>query len=435
MQVSVETTGSIGRRITVSIPAEELETAVAEQLKRLSRNVRMPGFRKGKVPMKVVEAQYGRDALAEASNQLVQNSIQEALSQESLVPAGLPGIELKTIERGKEFEYVAEFDVYPAIPKPDLSGEEVEKIVAEVTDADVDHTINTMLEQRKSWNPVDRAAADGDQVVIDFVGRIDGEAFAGGSAEAVPLVLGSGSMIEGFEAGIKGAKPDETVNVDVTFPADYRAENLAGKKAQFEITVKTVSEPELPPLDDEFAKELGIDGGVEQMKSDVRDNLERERKQRERNLLRNKVLETLLKVNEFDVPKGLISQEIRHMRESDRQQRMAQGLAGDNSMITDDIYEKLAERRVALGLIMAEIVKEKDLKADADQVRQRVEDLAANYESPQAVVAWHYEKPGRLASLEQAVLEDLVVDAVLMTAKVKESKIGFQELVKSTSRA
>lgn len=429
MQVSVESTGAIGRRMTVTLPAEALEEAVAGKLKRLARQVRLPGFRKGKVPMKVVEAQYGNDAMAEASNDLIQKSFQEAIGQEGLIPAGGPSVEPKTIERGKAFEYVAEFDIYPEIPKTDLSGQEVEKLVSDISDEDVDRTIQTMLGQRKTWKPVERAAQNDDQVVIDFVGRIDGEAFEGGSATDVPLVLGSGSMIEGFESGIAGASAGDTVNIEVTFPEEYQASNLAGKPARFEVTVKSVSEPELPELDDEFAKSLGIEGGVEQMKKDVKENLERERDQRVQSQLRNRVMEALLKVNEFEVPKSLVAQEIQHMKESDRQQRATQGMPDTGGMINDDIYQKLAERRVALGLIMAEIVKQKDIKVDADMVRQRVEQLASSYESPEAVIAWHYEKPGRLAQMEQSVIEDAVVDSVLETAKIKETRVGFQDLI------
>jgi trigger factor len=432
MQVSVESTGAIGRRMTVTLPAEELESAVSARLKRLAKQVKMPGFRKGKVPMNVVEAQYGNDAMAEASNELIQKSFQEALGQEGLMPAGGPKVEPKSMERGKAFEYIAEFDVYPEIPKTDLSGQEVEKAVSPIGDDDIERTITTMMEQRKNWKPVERAAKTDDQVVIDFIGRIDGEAFDGGTANDVPLVLGSGSMIEGFEAGIEGANTGDTVIVDVTFPGDYQAAQLAGKLAKFDITVKSVSEPELPALDDEFAKSLGIDGGIEQMKKDVKENLERERDQRARTLLRNKVMEALLKANEFDVPKGLVTQEIQHMKESDRQQRAAQGMPDAGATISDEIYEKLAERRVALGLIMAEIVKQNDLAVDKDKVRQRVEELAANYESPEAVIAWHYEKPERLAQLEQAVIEDAVIDTVLKTATIKETQVEFQELIKTS---
>ena len=432
MQVSVESTGAIGRRMTVTLPAEELESAVSARLKRLAKQVKMPGFRKGKVPMNVVEAQYGNDAMAEASNELIQKSFHEALGQEGLMPAGGPKVEPKSMERGKAFEYIAEFDVYPEIPKTDLSGQEVEKAVSQIGDEDVERTIITMMEQRKSWKPVERAATTDDQVVIDFIGRIDGDAFDGGTANDVPLVLGSGSMIEGFEAGIEGASAGDTVTVDVTFPKDYQAEQLAGKLAKFDITVKSVSEPELPALDDEFAKSLGIDGGIEQMKQDVKENLERERDQRARTLLRNKVMEALLEANKFDVPKGLVSQEIQHMKESDRQQRAAQGMPDAGPAISDDIYEKLAERRVALGLIMAEIVKQNNLEVDKDKVRQRVEDLAANYESPEAVIAWHYEKPERLAQLEQAVIEDAVIDTVLKTATIKETEVEFQDLIKTS---
>ena len=429
MDVSVESTGNIGRRMTVTVPAEELESAIQARLKRLSKQVKMPGFRPGKVPLKVIEKQYGGQAVQEAASELIQASFERAVGQEGLEPAGGPRIEPKSLARGQSLEYVAEFDVYPEIKKTDLAGITLEKPICEILPADIDRTIETMRTQRKGWSEVDRAAADGDRATIDFKGKIGDEYFEGGQAENYPLELGSGSMIAGFEEGVSGLKPGEEKTIEVKFPEDYRAEQLAGKTAQFEITVKKIEEPKLPEVDDAFAKELGIEGGVEKLKDDVKENLERERTARIRNVLRTRVMQALLDANDFDVPASLVEQEARRMRAADQQQRQARGFPADDNMADDAQYRQAAERRVVLGLVLAEIIKEKELRADKDKVRARVDELAAGYEQPDAVIKWYYEQPGRLAEIENVVVEEQVVELLLETASVKGKATGFQDLV------
>lgn len=429
MDVSVESTGSIGRRMKVTLPAEELENAVQARLKRLSRQVKMPGFRPGKVPLKVVEKQYGGQAVQEAASDLIQASFERAVGQEGLEPVGGPKIEPKSLARGQSLEYVAEFDVYPEIKKTDLSGVTIEKPICEILPADIDRTIETMRGQRKGWEEVDRASREGDRVTIDFKGKIGDEYFEGGQAENYPLELGSGAMIAGFEDGIRGMKSGEEKTIEVKFPDDYRAEQLAGKTAHFEIVAKKVEEPKLPEVNDEFAAELGIDGGVDKLKEDVKENLERERTARIRSILRSRVMQALMDANDIEVPAALVEQEARRMKAADQQQRQAQGYPADANTADDTQYRQAAERRVVLGLVLAEIIKDKQLQADKDKVRERVEELAAGYEQPEAVVKWYYEQPGRLAEIENVVVEEQVVELLLETASVKGKATGFQDLV------
>ena len=428
MQVSVETTGTIGRRMKVAVPAEELEKKIHHRLQRLRQTVRLPGFRPGKVPMKMVEAKYGQQVLQEVSGEVIRSSLQTALGQEGLTPAGGPMIEPKTVERGKALEYVAEFEVYPQLKKLDLTGVRLERPRCQIQEEDIDRTIESVRRQRRNWKPVERPAQEDDRLLIDFKGRIDGEPFAGGEAEAYPLVLGSGAMIPGFEDGLMGASAGETRTLDIDFPGDYRAAELAGKTARFQVTVKEVAEPELPPLDEDFVKQLGVaSGDMAEFRREVRQNLERERDTRERNLLRQRVFQALLEANDIEVPRGLVKEEIRRMKQQDAAQRQAQNLPAQD--IDDEIYEPIARRRTLLGLIVAEIVQERGIKADPARVRSRVEALAADYDSPEKVVEWHYEKPQRLSEIEAVVLEEQVVDQLLESAQVDETSMSFQELV------
>ena len=435
MQVSVEAIGSIGRRLTVTVPAEQLEDAIVSRLKRLSKQVKIPGFRPGKVPMKMVEAQYGSQVMQEASGELIQSSYQQALGQEGLRPAGSPKIVPKTLERGQALEYVAEFDVYPEAKQLDLTGKPIERPVCKVTDEDIDRTIDTLRKQQQTWKSVDRKAKLDDQLMIDFVGTIDGVEFQGGKGNDVPLVLGSGAMIKGLEDGLVGVKGGEQKRVETTFPDNYQAKELAGKKAQFEVIVKTVEEPVLPEVNDEFIAKLGIENGsVEKLRADVKDNLERELGVRQRNVLRDRVLEALIELNDLDVPAELVAQEIEQMKQSAAQQQQSQGLpvtdSGDNA-----IYEKAAKRRVLLGLVIAEVIKQHNITADPDTVRKRVEEMAGGYESPEQVVRWHYEKPERLQGIESVVLEEKVVEVLLQTADIKDKEMGFQDLVQESMGA
>lgn len=429
MQVSVENTGIISRRMTVSLPSDAFEKAFTTRLKRMSRQVKLPGFRPGKVPLKIVEAQYGSQITQEVTGELIQASFREAIGKEGLRPASGPKIDPKKIERGQKLEYVAEFDIYPEVGKLDLSGERLEVPTCEIKDSDIQDTLETMQKQRKLWKPVEREAKNGDQLTIDFVGTIDGEAFDGGQAKSVPLVLGSGVMMPGFEKGLLKCKAGDEKEIKVSFPKDYQVVHLAGKKAIFKIKVYQVAEGQLPELTEDFVKQFGVESGsLDELRAGVRTNLEREASVRIRNITRDRVLEALLGANDFELPEGMIADEIKQIQASQGRSRQAQGLP-EAPPENDKDLTKAARKRVSLGLIVGEIINKKNLQADSAKIRQRVEEMASGYENPPALVAWYYEKPGRLHDIESLVLEEAVVTEVLATATVKSNSMTFKELV------
>lgn len=436
MQVTVETTGALGRRMTVAVPADRLEKEFAARLKRLSQTARFPGFRPGKAPMKMVEAQYGGKVLEEVVGDLIRSTFYEAVSEQGLKPAGGPSIEPKHMDRGKDFEYTASFEIYPEVTRLDIQGCRVERPVVTVTDEDVSRTIETLRQQRVRWQPVERGAASGDRVLIDFQGSVDGQPFEGGAAKDFPLVLGNNVLIDGFETGLAGARAGESRALDLQFPADYRNTALAGKAAQFAVTVKQVNEPVLPEVNADFARALGVaDGDVETLRREVRGNLERERDDRARRLLRDQVFNTLVEVNGFEVPKAMVQEEIQHLIRMGRSNLEAQGLPAAQLPTDPALYAEQARNRVKLGLILAEIIRKQGLKADPAKVRARIEELAASYDDPREYIAWHYASPERLASAESQVLEDEVVDLLLKTADVADKPMSFQELVRPGPRS
>jgi trigger factor len=435
MQVTVETTGALERRMTVAVPAERLEREISTRMKRLSQTARFPGFRPGKAPMKMVEAQYGGQVMEEVIGDLIRSTFYEAVSEKGLKPAGGPNIEPKHVDRGKDFEYTATFEVYPEVKRLDINGCRIERPVVTITDEDIDRTIESLRSQRITWQPVERAAATGDRVIIDFEGSIDGTPFEGGSANDFPLVLGNNVLIDGFEAGIVGMASGEKRTLDLTFPSDYRNSMLAGKQTQFVVTVKQVNAPVLPEVNDEFARSLGVaDGKIETLRAEVRANLERERNDRVRRELRDQVFKTIIEMNAFDVPKSLEEAEIGHLIHMSRSNIEAQGLRGDQVPTDPTLYVDQARRRVKLGLILADMVKARGLSADPARIRARVEELAAGYDNPQEFINWHYSKPGRLGDIESQVLEEQAMDLLLETADVTDKTMSFQELVR-TNRA
>lgn len=431
MQVIVETTGALGRRMTVAVPAERLEREISARMKRLSQTARFPGFRPGKAPMKMVEAQYGGQVLEEVVGDLIRSTFYEAVSEKGLKPAGGPNIEPKRVDRGQDFEYTATFEIYPEVTRLDIKGCRIERPVATIGDEDIDRTIESLRSQRITWQPVERAAANGDRVIIDFEGSIDGTPFEGGAAKDFPLVLGNNVLIDGFEAGIVGMRAGESRTLNLSFPADYRNSALAGKQTQFAVTVKQVNEPVLPEVNDEFARSLGVsDGKIETLRSEVRANLERELTDRVRRELRDQVFKAIIEVNAFDVPKTLEEAEIGHLIQMSRSNIEAQGLRGDQVPTDPALYADQARWRVKLGLILADILKARGLSADPARVRARVEELAAGYENPQEFINWHYSKPGQLGDIESQVLEEQAMDLLLETADVTDKAMSFQELVR-----
>jgi trigger factor len=432
MQVSLETTGSLGRRLTIAVPSERLEKAFSAKIQRLSKTAKFPGFRPGKAPLKLVEAQYGSKVLQEVMGELIQSSFYEAVTEQGLKPAGGPAIQPKTIERGRDFEYIAEFEIYPEIGKLEISSSKIERPVCEVTEADVDRTIESLRKQRTTWQPVDRAAQMGDRANVDFKGFLNDVPFEGGEAKGFQLTLGSNALIDGFEEGLVGVKSGESRSLNVTFPADYRNTTLAGQAVRFDVQVHEINEPVLPELNAEFAAMLGIgDGGVDSLRKEVRNSLEREMRDRTRNLVRDQVFKAVIEANVVDVPKALEQAEIERMMESTRANLAAQGVPTDRIPNDPSLYSEQARRRVSLGLILAELVKVKGLIADVARVRSKIEEMAANYEAPADFIEWHYSQPNRLAEVESLVLEEQAIDLLLATAQLVDKPITFQELTQS----
>ncbi len=430
MQVSVESGEGLERRMTVELPSERIDSEVNKRLKDISRKIKMDGFRPGKVPFNIVRKQYSGQVYQEVFGELVESTYGEAVQQESLLPAGTPRIEPVPEPDQKEgtMGYVAVFEVMPEIELKPLTGT-IKKPLAEVTDEDQEQMIDTLRKQRQTWGAVDRAAQEGDQVTISFKGSVDGELFEGGEASDVPLLLGSNSMIEGFEAGLVGAVKGETRTLNLKFPEDYSSEELAGKDASFEVEVSEVSEGILPEVDDEFAKLFGMaEGGAEKLRQDIRSNMERELAQRIKTNIKNQAMDLLFDSNEIEVPKALVEQEIDALlkQATDRMQSMApEGLK-----LPRDIFEEQAKRRVVLGLVIAKIVEDNDIKVDPARVRAAVEGIAAGYEKPEEVIEHYYGNQQELAGVENVVLEDQVVDWVLSQVSVEDEESSFSELTK-----
>lgn len=432
MQVSVENKGSLGRRMTVAVPAEQFEQALTSRFQRLSKQVKVPGFRPGKIPMKVIEARYGGRVLDEVAGELIQNTFREAIGQEGLKPVAGPHIHPKSIERGKELAYTAEFEVYPEILKVDLAGHTIERLACSITDEDVERSVQNLRKQRTEWHAVEREARLDDRIKIDFEGKVDGEPFEGGQAKDFALVLGAGSVIPGFEEGLVGAKADETRTLDLEFPATYPNEALAGKPVNFAIKVSEVAEPVLPEVDEAFVRQFGIeDGSVDTLYKGVRANLDREMAQRLRTVLRARVFETLVGANKFEVPETLLNAEIEYVRRLHNAMRNQQGQVDIETPSAEEsaVYETTARRRVAQNLVMAEVIRTQGIKAEPEKVRERVVEMAQEYESPEEFVRACYSAPERLAEVEAAIIEEQVVEYLLGTATVTEKPLTFQELV------
>jgi len=434
MQVSVETTSGLERRMTVGIPADRIQNEVNKRLQQTAKRARVDGFRPGKVPMSVIRKRFGASAHQEVIGEVIQSSFYEAIMQEKLNPAGAPSVEPKSMEAGKDFEYVATFEVYPEVTLAGFEAISVERPESEVTEADVDTMLETLRKQNTRFEAVERAAENGDQVTIDFVGKIDGEAFQGGTANGTNLVLGSGRMIPGFEEGLVGAKAGDSLTLKVTFPEDYQNLDLAGKAAEFETTVQAVAAPALPELNDEFFAQFGVnEGGLEGFRAEVRKNMERELRQAIKTKVKGQVMDGLLKTNTVEVPKALISNEIDRLREQAVQQFGGANIQA--SQLPAELFEEQAKRRVSLGLIVAEVVKQNDIKPDNDRVRAMVEELASAYQEPEQVVNWYYQNEQQLGEIQSVVLEEQVVDTVLQKAQVTDKKVAYEEAVKPAQPA
>ena len=421
---------TLERKINMSVVAADVEKNVAVRLARMARTVKMPGFRPGKVPMKIVEQQYSAQARSEAFTEAVQQAFGAAVREQNLRVAGFPKIEpAESTEPGKVF-FSATFEVYPEIVAADLSGKTLERSVLTVGDAEVEKTLEVLRKQRVSYVAADRAAAKDDRIVMDFRGTREGEAFDGGTAEDFPVVLGAGALLPEFESNVEGLKVGDSKTFSLTFPEDYQAKDLAGTTVQFEVKVKSVEAPVLPELSADFAKSLGVPSGdVEQLKADVKSNLEREVKKRLQARVKNEVMNLLLETHEFDVPSALVEQESQRMAEEARANLASRGMNVKDIPVEPAWFADQAVRRVRLGLVVAEIVKKNELYAKPEQIRAVVEEQAQSYEDPADVVRWYYSDTQRLAQVEALVVEDNVVDWVLGVAKVSDKAVEFDELM------
>jgi trigger factor len=430
MQTTIENLSALERRLTMAVPAAEIDKQVDERLKRIARTVKMAGFRPGKVPMKLVAQQYGPQVRSEVIGDAVERAFSDAVRGQNLRVAGYPRVEPKQGGDDASLEFTATFEVYPEVALGDLSQATIERPVLAVTDAEVDKTLEVLRKQRVKFEPAERAAETGDRVAIDFVGRIDGAEFPGGKGEDFAVVLGEGRMLPDFEAGVAGMKAGESRQVPVRFPEDYHGKDVAGKTAEFEIAVKRVEAPRLPDIDAEFAKTLGIaDGDLAKMRAEVRQNVEREVKKRLGADLKNRVMQALLDAHKPELPRALIDMEIQRLVQNARADLESRGMKMENLPIDPQLFEEQAKRRVALGLVVGEAVKKNDLGAKPEQVRVLVEEQAQSYEQPTEVVRWFYSQPERLAEFEGVVVEDNVVGWVLKQAKVVDKPVAFEQLM------
>lgn len=428
MQVTVETLEGLQRRLNITVPAANIEDAVAAELRNIAKNRRFDGFRKGKVPMKMVAKMYGKAVRQDVLGEVMQRHFIEAIVKEKINPAGAPTFAPVEIGEGKDLVFTATFEVYPEVELKGLENIAVEKPAAEVTDADVAEMLETLRKQQATWKEVDEAAENGKRVSIDFVGSIDGVEFEGGKAENFPLEMGAGRMIPGFEDGIVGKTKGMEFVIDVTFPEDYHAENLKGKAAKFAIKVNKVEARELPELNDEFVARFGVaEGGVDALKAEVRKNMERELKQAIKARIKEQAIEGLVKENEIQVPSALIDQEINILR-----QQAAQRFGGNveaAAQLPRELFEEQAKRRVVVGLLLGEVIRTHELKADEEKVKALITEMATAYEDPSEVVSYYEQNQQLMNNMRNVALEEQAVDAIIAKAKVTEKAISFSELM------
>ena len=432
MQANLETLSALERRLSVTLPVADIDNEIESRLKRLSRTVKMHGFRPGKVPLKVVAQQYGPQVRQEVLGDAMQKSFGEAVRNQNLRVAGYPRFDLKPPADGAaEFHYSATFEVYPEVKVGDIGNASIERPHLLVSEAEVDRTIELMRKQRATYEPAQRAARNEDRVTIDFRGSIDGAEFQGSTGNGQQAVLGDGRLVPDFEANVVGVGAGESKTFDVRFPDDYHGREVAGKTARFEVTVREVASPVLPAVDAQFAKGLGVaDGDIAKMRAEIRANVEREVKAKLKSNLREQVMQALLDATKMETPKGLLQMEVQRMQEGMRQELTARGVkVNDDMPLPADLFEQRARRRVNLGLIFSELVKTHNLYARPEQVRAMVDEQAQSYERPEEVVKWFYAAPERLREIESVATEDNIVAWALGVAKVTDKTMGFEELM------
>ena len=430
MQVTVEDASGLERRMRVRIPEDRVKGEVVKRLNSLGATVRVPGFRPGKAPLKVLERRYGEQVRSEVVGEIVQSSFYEAVSQQQLRPAGTPTIDPLEAKPGNGIDYTAKFDVYPELQTPPIESLKISRPVAEVSDQDVDKMLDVLRRQRRTWQPVDRAATPSDRVVIDFQGSIDGTPLENAKGEGVPVELDGSRMIEGFEEGLVGILAAEERTLELTFPTRHPDEKLAGKPVTFAIKAQRVEEPVLPPLDDALAELFGItEGGLEALRNEVRNNMARELEEALRAATKRRVMEALLQGQEITLPDSLVHEEVERAMRQRKMELSHSGVDPESAGLEPAMFEEQARTRVALGLLLAEIIRTKEIKPDAERVRARIESIAATYEDPNEVIKWYYGDRSRLADIETTVLEDQVVDWILERAQISDEDSSFDEVL------
>ena len=428
MQVTVETTEGLERHLTITVPAANIEDAVTAELKKIAKNRRFDGFRPGKAPLKMVARMFGASVRQDILGEVMQRHYIEAIVKEKINPAGAPTFTPVEVAEGKDLVFKASFEVFPEIELAGLDQITVEKPAVEVKDEDVDTMLETLRKQQATWKEVDEAAVADSRVTIDFTGSIDGEEFEGGKAEGFALAMGQGRMIPGFEDGILGKKAGDEFSVEVTFPEDYHAENLKGKAATFAIKLHKVETQELPELTEEFVAKFGVeDGSVEGLKAEVRKNMERELKQAVKGRIKDQVLDGLVEQNDIAVPAALIDQEINVLR-----QQATQRFGGDAANAPElprELFEEQAKRRVVVGLLLGEVIKSEELKADEERVKAIIAEMASAYEDPSEVVAYYEQNEQMMNNMRNVALEEQAIEALLEKAQVSDKEVSFNELM------
>jgi trigger factor len=430
MQVSIENLEGLARRMTVQIPSERVSEAVEKKLKDLSKTVRIDGFRPGKVPLKVVQQKYGGHVRQEVIGDVIESSYQEALIQEKVRPAGMPSIDSISSEEKEDMSYTATFEVFPEVEELELASIEVEKPLVEITDKDFDAMLQKLREQRKDWKETKAAAKKGFQVMVDFEGRIDGELFEGGVGKDMPVEIGAGQMLPEFESGLEGIKVSEQKTVEVNFPEDYHGADVAGKTAEFTLKATRVSKPELPEIDEEFAKVFGVqDGDLEKMRADIRANMEKEKNDRLKMSLKNRVMSGLLGHNAIIAPSAMVAEEVKSLRLQAAQRMGKDPESIDEASFPKELFSEEATRRVQLGLLISEVIKKEKIELNQELVESSIEEMAIAYEQPDQVRDYYRQNQQARSGIEGMVLEDQVVAHILDKAKVTEREINFDDLM------
>lgn len=436
MQVAVENASGLERKIKVSVPSEQISQEVKKRIKELTKTVKLKGFRPGKIPEKVVEMQFGDSVRQEVVRDVMWETLQQALQQEKLYPAGLPKVEVVSFKAGEPLEYTASFEIYPEVKLANLAEIEIEKPTAEIKDPDVEKMIEKLQQQNVKWKDTPRAAQNKDLIQIDFEGFIDDVPFEGGTAKAFRLELGSNRMIPGFEEQLIGANPGETRDITVTFPEEYHAKDLAGKAAKFVVTVNKVMESQLPELNEAFAKDLGVsDGTVEGLKKEVRDSMQRDLDRRVRENVKAQIVKKLLQLNQIEVPEALVDSEIQRIQKQfQRQFSMQTGQKDKLPELPREQVEQQAKDNVTIGLLLSQWIKDRDIKVDGSRVRTRIEEIASGYHQPDEVLKWYYSNNEALGEIEAAILEEQAIDGLLEELKVVPKNMSYEEIMNSNEQ-